>query len=107
LAHAWQSGPEQHIFAHMAPPMDCCKQPWKHDMAVAHVVLFRQFWVWLQHWSTMHWLHGVPPGSIEQVPASTGTPQWPLSHARPMQHCCEVVQFEPGGRQVSAPQTPF
>ena len=54
----------------------------------------------------MHWLHGVPPGSSEQVPASMGTPQCPLSQVRPAQHCWGVLHVEPGGRQVSVPHRP-
>jgi hypothetical protein len=54
---------------------------------------------------TMHWLHGVPPGSSGHVPASTGTPQWPLSQVSPAQHCVASVQLDPVDKQPCAPQT--
>jgi hypothetical protein len=54
----------------------------------------------------MHWLHGVPPGSSAQVPASTAMPQWPLLQVSPTQHGEAVGQLDPGGRQLEpAPQT--
>jgi hypothetical protein len=53
----------------------------------------------------MHSLHGVPPGSSEHVPASTGTPQCPLSQVSPAQHCAAFVQLDPVDKQPWAPQT--
>jgi hypothetical protein len=52
----------------------------------------------------MHSLHGVPPGSSAQVPASTATPQWPLVQVSPTQHCAALAQLDPGGRQLPPPQ---
>jgi hypothetical protein len=83
-------------------------QLWKQAMSMAHVASFRQVCVSLQHAPMMHALHGVPPGSSEQLPASGGAmPQcWPVQ-TRPTQHCDEVVQFDPGGRHAPAPHMPF
>lgn len=54
----------------------------------------------------MHWLHGVPPGSSEQGPASIGgIPQVLPLHTRPTQHWAESVQLEPGGKHAPDPQT--
>jgi hypothetical protein len=47
-------------------------QRWKQLMLFAHWPLFRQVSVSLQQLPTMHWVHGVPPGSSEQLPPSTG-----------------------------------
>jgi hypothetical protein len=46
--------------------------PWKHPIAAAQVGLLRQLTVGLQQLATMHWLHGVPPGSSGQFPTSIG-----------------------------------
>lgn len=97
----------QHIDWHCAAGVPPRVQLWKHDMLLAHWASFRQLVVSSQQLPTMHWLHGVPPGSSEQVPASTPMPQWPLSQARPTQHSWLFWQLDPGGRQVPAPQAPF
>jgi hypothetical protein len=53
----------------------------------------------------MHWLHGVPPGSSEQLPPSTGLPQWLPLHTSGVQHCGVVLQVDPNGRQPPVPHT--
>jgi hypothetical protein len=106
LNHASQSeAPAQHVCSHMPVPISMSVQLCTQARAPAHVESFRQFCVSSQQSATMHWLHGVPPGSSVHVPASIGTPQCPLSQVRPTQHCWSTWQFDPGGRQVSAPQT--
>jgi len=101
-AHTLQSVVAQHICLHVAGAVPPTVQRWK-----AHWVSPRQVCVSPQHAPTMHWLHGVPPGSSVQLPESMGgVPQWPPVHARPTQHCGELEQFEPGGRQVPVPQWP-
>ena len=107
VVHVVQSVPVQHIcwqWATVAPPS---VQLWKQDMLPAQAPSARQFSVSWQQLPTMHWLHGVPPGSSEQLPASMGLPQWPLSQVRPTQHSLGLVQLDPGGRQAPPPQTPF
>jgi len=46
----------------------------------------------------------VPPGSSEQLPASTGVPQCPPLHTSGEQHWLELLQLEPCGRQPPGPQ---
>jgi hypothetical protein len=84
-------------------------QRWKQPMLEAQLKSLRQFSVGSQQLPMMHWLQGVPPGSREQLPASTGggAPQWPPLQTRPTQHCGELEQFEPGGRQEPVPQRPL
>jgi hypothetical protein len=82
-------------------------QLWKHGIDWTHCESPRQLVVSWQQLPTMHWLHDVPPGSSEQLPASMGMPQWPLSHARPMQHAEDDVQLDPTARQAPVPQVPF
>jgi hypothetical protein len=74
-------------------------------MLLAQLESFRQFMVSWQQPPTMHWLHGVPPGSSVQLPASTAWPQCPLTQVRPMQHSEEVLQLDPGARQAHVPPT--
>jgi len=83
-------------------------QRWKHAMLLAHCASFRQLSVCEQQLPTTHWLHGVPPGSSEQLPASIGgLPQCVPKHTSPTQHCGVLEQFDPGGRHAPAPQIPF
>lgn len=81
-------------------------QVWKQPMAWAQLVSFRQFSVGLQQLLTMHWLQGVPPGSREQLPPSTGKPQWPPWQSMGEQHWFVFWQLEPWGRQEPSPQVP-
>jgi hypothetical protein len=108
-AHVVHVPSVQHIASHIAalptPPMSV--QLWKHMRPLAHGASARQFWVSWQQSPTMHWLHGVPPGSSKQLPASTAMPQCPLAHTRPTQHCAVAEQFEPVGRHMPVPQTPL
>jgi hypothetical protein len=77
-------------------------------MLEAHAAFPRQVSVSAQQLPTTHWLHGVPPGSRPQLPASSGElPQWPPLQMSPTQHCSVVWQFDPGGRHAPDPQTPF
>jgi len=85
------------------PPMT---QVWKQPISWAQLLLSRQFSVWVQQLLTMHWLQGVPPGSREQLPPSTGTPQWPPWHTIGEQHWGVVWQLDPWGRQEPSPQIP-
>jgi hypothetical protein len=91
-----------------ALPMPPCNvQLWKHMRPLVHGMSERQFSVCWQQLPTMHWLHGVPPGSSVQLPASTAMPQCPLAHTRPTQHCGDAVQFDPVGRHTPVPHTPL
>ena len=82
-----QVDPVQHIIWHVAGSMWLVVQDWKHARLCAHSMLPRQASVSSQHPPTMHWLHGVPPGSSIQVPASmSGVPQFCPLHASPTQH---------------------
>jgi hypothetical protein len=101
------SPPVQHIAWHAAVDPPPRVQLWKQDRLLAQAPSARQFCVCMQQFATMHWLHGVPPGSMVQVPASTGIPQRPLSQIRPPQHCWAVLQFDPMGRHVWFPHTPL
>jgi hypothetical protein len=86
----------QHIWAHWGAPVPPTMQRWKHPRLLEHCASLRQLSVSLQHLPTMHWLHGVPPGSSVQLPESGGwMPQWPPTHTRPTQHCGLVLQFDP------------
>lgn len=77
-------------------------------MLLLHCGEFRHATVVLQQLPTTHWLHGVPPGSSEQAPASlTGLPQSPLKHVSPMQHCAGESQLDPCARQAPEPHWPF
>jgi hypothetical protein len=96
----------QHICSQAVALVPPSVQLWKQERLIAHCESLRQLVVSWQQPSTMHWLHGVPPGSSEQVPASTGVPQWLFSQVRPTQHCPALSQLEPGGRQLSVPQVP-
>lgn len=83
----WQSELVQHMSWQVPGSWWVTVQFWKHAMLDAHSLLLRQFSVSLQQLPTMHWLHGVPPGSSVQVPASMmGFPQFEPLHARPTQH---------------------
>lgn len=76
-------------------------------MASTQSVSSRQVSVASQQFPTMHWLHGVPPGSSVQVPASTGgLPHVVPLHMRPTQHSLGPVQLDPGGKQLPDPQMP-
>src|SRR6185369_6987536 len=81
-------------------------QLWKQDSPAAHAPSLRQFSVSMQQLLTMHWLHGVPPGSRGQVPASIAMPQCPLSQVRPTQQSWGTEQVDPGGRQLTDPHLP-
>jgi len=77
-------------------------------MLPAHAGFARHVSVSAQQLPTTHWLQGVPPGSSEQVPASSGgSPQCPPLQTSPTQHWAVVWQFDPGGRHAPDPQTPF
>lgn len=100
--------PPQHCCAHVVGLPPLIAQRWKQPMLLAQVKSFRQFSVRLQQLATMHWLHGVPPGSSEQPPSpGKGRPQSPPSQTRPTQHCGVVWQLDPVGRQDPTPQRPF
>jgi hypothetical protein len=109
IVHVLQVESVQHICSHFAalPGPPCSVQLWKHIKPLEHCESERQPIVSWQQFPTMHWLHGVPPGSSVQLPASTAIPQWALAHTRPTQHCGDIVQLEPGGRHIPEPQIPF
>ena len=90
LAHWLHVGPVQHICWHCAGGVLPIAQRWKQPMLAEHWKSFRQFSVSLQHPATMHWLHGVPPGSSGQPLSITGLPQWPPEQTSPTQHCGEL-----------------
>jgi hypothetical protein len=77
----------QHICSHVAGLVPPSVQLWKQEMLMPHVESARQFSVSWQQPLTMHWEHGVPPGSSVQGPASMAVPQWLLWQVSPMQHC--------------------
>lgn len=88
LANALQFmlGP-QHIDWQAFGGLPAIAQRWKHPRLAAHCGSKRQFSVCWQHFPTMHWLHGVPPGSSEHEPESIGgVPQLLPLHVRPTQH---------------------
>ncbi len=97
----------QHIASHADALFPMTVQLWKHMRPLEQVASERQSMVSWQQLPTMHWLHGVPPGSSVQLPASTAMPQCPLAHTSPTQHSVELVQFEPVGRHMPVPQTLF
>lgn len=108
LVHVLHVVPEQHIAEHCAGEPPLIAQRWKHAMLLAQppgLVSLRQLMVSWQQLPTMHWLHGVPPGSMVQLPASTAMPQWPLTQVRPTQHSELVLQLDPGARQLQVPPT--
>lgn len=81
---------------------------WKQLMLFTQLKSPRHVSVSLQQAPTMHWLHGVPPGSSEHMPASTGsTPQCPPVQTSPTQHWFEFWQFDPGGRHAPPPHVPL
>ena len=108
LARHWvqllQVGPVQHMVVHWAGGVLLSTQLWKQPISPAQVKSLRQFSVSMQQLLTMHWLQGVPPGSREQLPASTGLPQWPPLQVKGAQHCDATLPLEPSGRQLPSPQ---
>jgi hypothetical protein len=101
-----QVAPLQHMLAHWDGLVPAIVQRWKQPMLEAQEKLLRHISVWLQQLPMMHWLHGVPPGSREQLPASMGgMPQWPPLQVRPTQHWPLFWHEEPGGRHPPVPHT--
>lgn len=62
----------QHICLHTLGWPFATTHSWKQAMLIAHCPLFKHCSVSLQQPPMTHWLHGVPPGSSEQGPASGG-----------------------------------
>jgi hypothetical protein len=107
-ANTKQFEPVQHIIWQEPGSPPFIAHSWKHARSVAHSGSKRHDCVSSQQCPTTHWLHGVPPGSSVQLPASIGgVPQvFPL-HVRPTQHWFGDVHVEPGGRHVPVPQVLF
>ena len=75
--HTVHVEPVQHIIWHVAGSMWFVAHDWKHIRLWEHSLSARHASVSMQHPPTMHWLHGVPPGSSVQLPASIkGLPQF-------------------------------
>lgn len=95
LDQAPQLAPEQHMVWHWAGGVLESTHCWKQPISEAQVKSLRQLTVSLQQALTMHWLHGVPPGSRGHIGVSMGMPQWPPLHTLGEQHCVELLQLEP------------
>jgi hypothetical protein len=68
-----QSVEVQHICLHVAGGwLLTTTQFWKQLRPIAHCASFKHACVSLQQAPMMHWLHGVLPGSMVQLPESGG-----------------------------------